>query len=44
MNTIDGLSLGAVLSSLIDLLIVLVAIGGIGWFLYKKGSPSNSVK
>lgn len=44
MNTIDGLSLSTVLSSLMDLLLVLIAIGGIGWFLYKKGNPSNSVK
>lgn len=44
MSTIDGLSLGTVISSLMDLLVVVVAIGGIGWFLYKKGSPSNSMK
>ncbi len=44
MNTIDGLSLSTVFTSLMDLLIVLIIIGGIGWFLCKRGNPSNSVK
>lgn len=44
MDTFSGLSIAQVVSSLLDLTLVLAVIGGIGWFLYKKGSPSRIMK
>lgn len=44
MDGITGLSLGYVLSSLVDLIFVLFAIGAFGWFLYRKGTPTRTFK